>query len=475
MPEVPRFPKVIASWGDLAALAAISALPVVAVRPVSDPSPWLHLKVGAFLLAGHRFGGVDPWAPFAAHQYIPTQWLPSMFTAALYETWGLQSVAWVRGAAIVLLFVVLLLLARRVARASIALLVAALALCAAWPSLTERPQLMGFVLLVPVIGAWWQTGSDGRPRWWLVPLTWLAASIHGVWALGLVIGGLVVLGLFLDRAVPPRCVAQLSAVVLASGVAAALTPIGPRLLTTPMTTGGNARQFVEEWFASSARMPPVLAALIGLGIVFIVWIHQGRPIPWWKILLFLAAVGFVLSMRRTVAIGVFIVAPMLAESLESLSRSRRPETTDMSNPPRPREVFSWATAAVVALCLSVPLAQHRGDTPVGVPDKLEGSLRAMPEGTRIIGQGDITGWLLFAAPDVKPVFDLRIESYTPEHIRRYITTISAEPGWESFISQTRTTAALVPEDSALAGALQEQLHWRVVGTDAGYSLLESRR
>lgn len=76
---------------------------------------------------------------------------------------------------------------------------------------------------------------------------------------------------------------------------------------------------------------------------------------------------------------------------------------------------------------------------------------------------------------MKPVFDLRIESYTPEHTRRYITTINAEPGWESFVSQTRATAALLPEDSALAVALKEQLHWRIVGTDAGYSLLETRR
>lgn len=475
MPEVPRFPRVRPGWGTLAALAAISALPLVAVRPVSDPSPWLHLKVGAFLLDGRRFGAVDPWAPFASHQYIPTQWLPSMFTAALYQLWGLPSVAWVRGAAIVVLFVALLYIARRTARASIALPVAALALCAAWPSLTERPQLLGFVLLVPVVGAWWQTGSDARPRWWLVPLTWLAASIHGVWALGLVIGGLVVLGLFLDRVVPSRRVAQLSAVVLASAVAAALTPLGPRLVTTPITIGGNARQFVEEWFASSARMPPVLATLVGLALVFIVWIHQGHPIPWWKILLFLAAVGFALSMRRTVAIGIFLAAPMLAESLESLRRSRGPETADRSDPPRSWEMCSWATAAAVALCMSVPLAQARASTPVGVPGNLEGSLRAMPGGTRIIGQGDITGWLLFAAPDVKPVFDLRIESYTPEHTRRYITTINAEPGWESFVSQTRATAALLPEDSALAVALKEQLHWRIVGTDAGYSLLETRR
>jgi hypothetical protein len=76
--SLPGFVWTLTSAVGLAALA-------LTIRAISDPSPWLHLKVGQFLLDGHRFGTPDPFAPFAG-RYEPTQWLPSIATAALYDT-----------------------------------------------------------------------------------------------------------------------------------------------------------------------------------------------------------------------------------------------------------------------------------------------------------------------------------------------------------------------------------------------------
>src|SRR5674476_1346929 len=60
------------------AALVVSVSVLIGVRPVSDPSPWLHLKIGAFLLNGGRFGVPDPWAPFASRVYVPTEWLPAI-------------------------------------------------------------------------------------------------------------------------------------------------------------------------------------------------------------------------------------------------------------------------------------------------------------------------------------------------------------------------------------------------------------
>src|SRR5690349_6704641 len=66
------------SWPLPALLAAgLALLPLFALRPIADPSPWLHLRIGRFLLEGHRFALPDPWGPFATKVYVPTQWLPS--------------------------------------------------------------------------------------------------------------------------------------------------------------------------------------------------------------------------------------------------------------------------------------------------------------------------------------------------------------------------------------------------------------
>src|SRR6478672_4333719 len=188
---------------------ALAVLPVLVLRPVADPSPWLHLKVGAFLAEGGRFGLPDPWAPLATHTYVPTQWLPSVVTAELYPHLGTALIAWERAAGITVLALALLVWASTLARAWVAVAVTAAAVFAAWPSLTERPQLAGFVLLVPVLAAWWRTAQDHRPRWWLVPLTWLAACVHGIWATGAAVGGVMALSVIVSGRVERKAALRL--------------------------------------------------------------------------------------------------------------------------------------------------------------------------------------------------------------------------------------------------------------------------
>ena len=44
-------------------------------------------------------------------------------------------------------------------------------------------------------------------RWWLVPLAWLWAMVHGMWPVGIIIGLVALVGIALDRAVHRRVVA----------------------------------------------------------------------------------------------------------------------------------------------------------------------------------------------------------------------------------------------------------------------------
>ncbi len=61
--------------------------------------------------------------------------------------------------------------------------------------------------------------------------------------------------LVLQRLFTREARARLIAVLAASALAAGLTPLGPRLLLSPFEVGGNARQFVSEWMASSVAHP----------------------------------------------------------------------------------------------------------------------------------------------------------------------------------------------------------------------------
>lgn len=463
-------------WGPWIQAGLLAVLPVVTTRAVADPSPWLHLRVGAFLLDGGRFGLPDPWGPLAAHRYVPTQWLPSVVLAEGYDLFGLAAVVWSRGVAIVALVVALLWLTRAVSRPVVAVPVTAVTVTVAWGGLAERPQLAGFVLLALATGAWWRTGVDHRARWWLVPLTWLGACTHGVWVLGLVVGGLVVLGLALGRAVTGVQWLRLVGVLAASFLAAGVTPLGPRLLLTPFEVGSNGREFVTEWFPSSVRSPDVALALVMLALVYAAWaLLRERPAAW-QLLTFLAAIAFVLTMQRTVAVGAFLAAPLLAEQVERLLARRRAErghepVGPSGAPIERREPAAWAVGLVVACLVAIPLAGARADTVHAVPVALQQQVRALPPQTRVIADGDVTGWLLFEAPQAAPVFDLRIESYSGAHVKAYINATEAGPGWEDFVADGRATSALLPTQSPLALALVEQLNWSVVARGDGYQLL----
>ena len=455
----PWFPITVAT-------IVVSVTVVMGVRPVSDPSPWLHLKIGAFLLDGGRFGLPDPWAPFASKPYVPTEWLSAIIGQEIYQAFGLPGIAWMRCAGILGLLSALVWSARRSADSATAVLVALVALVGAHDGLTERPQLVGFVFLAVAVGAWWRTALDLKPRWWLVPMTWLWANFHGLWSVGIAVGLVVTTGLLLDRRLTRPAATRLLAVPMLSLAAAGLTPVGPRLLLSPLAVGKNASEFVGEWQSTSVHNPFALVTLAMLGLVMLSWVRLGRRPHWWQIGLLLTGVAATLAMSRTIAVGAVIAAPLLAHEIQ-LYRGRPVVATTRASR------SAWAALILVALVAAVPLSAARAQNPVAVPDRLRPQLSLIPSGTVVLAEGDIAGWLFWADPQVRPVLDPRIEIYSPAHVRAFVSAMAAAPGWRQFVDKTGARYALVLTGSPIATALVERAGWSQIGKDAGFVLLRA--
>jgi hypothetical protein len=448
------------------AVFAIATTVKFGIRPVSDPDAWWHLKAGAYVLSHWRFYGPDPWVPFSSRPFVLTQWLPEVVAQKGYELFGLPAVAWLRCAAMLALISALVWAARQAADAVPAIIAALAGLIGTGGSLSERPQLISFVLLAVTVGAWWKTAGDLRPRWWLAPMTFLWACSHGLWGVGVLIGLSVIAGLALDRRLDRRTTLRLLAVPALSVVAAALTPVGPRLLLTPFEVSSNAAQFVQEWQPTNVRELFAAVTLVMIALALLAWIRGTAARPWWQIALAGTAVVFTLAMGRTVAIGSIIAVPLLASSLQE-QRRRAPM------PMTRRGTSAWIGLVAAAAIVAVPIAGALAQRPGGWPEGLRPQLAAIPAKTVVLNDFAARGWLLWAEPQLTPVIDLRSEIYSMEYIRDYRRTEEVRAGWQTFLQRTKPKYALLRANAPLTVALREQLKWTTVGMDADYALLKA--
>jgi hypothetical protein len=447
-------------------LFAVAATVKLGIRAVNDPDAWWHLKAGAYLLSHWKFNEPDPWVPFSSRPFVLTQWLPEVVAQKAYSLFGLPAVAWLRYAAILALLSALVWAARQAADAVPAIIAAVAGLIGAWGSLTERPQLVSFVLLAIAVGAWWKTARDLRPRWWLVPMTFFWACCHGMWGVGVLTGLAVVAGLALDRRLDRRTGVRLLAVPALSVFAAALTPVGPRLLLTPIEVSSNAAQFVQEWQPTDARYVFATVTLGMIALALLPWIRGTEARPWWQIALAGTAVVCTLAMFRTIAVGSIIAAPLLASALQE---QRRHAPTPLSR----RGTLMWVGLVTAAAIVAGPIAGAVAQKPSGWPEGLRPQLAAIPARTVVLNEYGFGGWLLWAEPQLTPVIDLRSEIYSIQYIRDYRRTEQVLAGWQDFIHRTRPKYALLYADAPLTVALKEELRWKTVGKDADYVLLKA--
>lgn len=431
-------------------------------RPIGDPDTWWHLRLGDDIWRTWNFTDPAPWTRFATQHWVTTQWLPEVVASRFEHQFGLPGVAWLTSAGFVLLTAVLYVVCRReadVLAAAVATLVAFLGMSA---TLTPRPQLASFILLLIVTSAWLQTAKDLRPRWWLIPISWLWASSHGMWFSGIVVGLVVVVGLILDRRIRGAIALRLMAIPVASLLVAAVTPAGPGLLLSPFAVGGIT-QYITEWATPSIHDLSPAATAVMIAIVALTW-ARGSQASWTHLILLLVATGWALLSARTVTLGAAMTAPLLAAALQSLLPEHPPAVGR-------RELAALGAGVVASLVVVAILLPGSTGTPANVPNALNATLDRLPPHTVIFNDFLLGGWLLWRHPNLEPVLDGRAEAFPKSQFEGYIKTSQAGAGWQDFLEKTSATFALVKEGSPLATALDERLHWRSLGRDDGYVLL----
>jgi len=434
-----------------------------ATGPVRDPDAFWHIAAGEHLQRTWDFVLADPFGAASEKVWILNQWLPELLMHWAHTAAGLPGVAWLLSVAALLVALCVWRACRREASPLVTALVVVATFVALSGSLSPRPQAVTFALTAVTTGAWLRTRDDGRPRWWLVPMTWVWAMSHGMWFVGPLVGLVVVGGLVLERRVTLRSAGRLALVPVLSMVAAVVTPVGPRLLTSPFQVS-EVTAYISEWQRPASTDPALWAAL---ALVLVVFVDQVRHVDrrrWSTLLLTALALALCVAYARTVGLGAVIAAPLAANVIQSWTRQpvRAPER---------REHIATGTMSGVALGLAAVLAVMVARAPALGPNALDDALDRLPLGTVVCNDQVDGGWLMLRHPGIRPTMDTRVELYSVDHIRAYHAFMGAEPGWQGYVSGTRCTAALLATRTPVVKALTAEPGWRPVASGNDYVLL----
>ena len=457
-----RFARTRVVLAGLVVVGVLVSLFANVARTLTNTDTYFHLRFGQEFLDGWSLAHPGSVSTFATRDWVPTQWLSEIVMARTEQWYGLAGVAWLSGFLEIALFLTLYVVCRDRAEPLVAAAVTATALFAMQNGLSMRPQVVSYLLVAVVVGAWLRTRRDGRVRWWLIPLVWVWAMLHGMWPVALVIGGVAVVGLALDRA-PRGLVMRAAAVPVASAVVAAFTPVGPRLYTEVAAVGSRSAYFAEwgspDWTSGYAA---AVGALFGLTVIAM-W--RRRHNDWTEILLVALAAAFAIYSQRTVPVAAAMFAPLAAAPLQDLLGRRTPVVRGER-----LVVAAGAAVALVALAVAVP---HTSADPPHQAAWMDPALRALPPGTKVLDDWNQGGYLMWRHPQLDLMMHGYGDTFTTDELRRNVALIMVDPGWDASLRESGARIALLRPWSRLGNQLTAREGWQVVHQSADLELLRA--
>lgn len=441
-------------------LAAVALVLASIVRiqhvPAAVADTWFHLRFGEEFLSGTwslrhpgHLGTHD------SADWVPTQWLPQVAMAWLDDHVGIGGVVFAGGFVQLLITVLVYVSCRRAGAPLPAAMATAVAMMAASPGLSARPQLLSYLLVVAVAYAWLATARDGRPRWWVVALAWAWPMLHGMWPIGISISVVGVLGIALQGEVRGRPLLRLAAIPVLSVVVAVLNPLGPAVLRSLFDVGSRASYF-SEWGPADFTEPAAALLAVMIALVLLSGLRSA-PVPWVHVLLALLALAWALYSVRTTPVAALILAPLLAAAIQRVV----PDGGPLSRP----ELAALLVILVVATtALAVVSARRASEDVVG--DWVDSRLDALPAGATVLNDWPSGAYLLDRHPDLHLVMHGYGDVFTDAELERNADLVRLAPGWDDLVADLAPDAALLDPDSSLGYAVEHQLGWtRVEGDD----------
>ncbi len=413
----------------------------IGLRPLGDNSLFIHLRTGIDMVRTGHVPRVDPYSFTAGGQpWVVQSWLASLTYGIAERLGGLPLVRIEQG----LLYGVLAWLMARLARTGSArhtALAGAVSIGMGIAFWSPRPLafgLVGLALTIVIV-------EERRPWWLLVPVVWCWVNSHGSFVLGLGWLVLVAAGERLDDRRRPAVLPWIGGFAVGL-VAAAVNPLGPRLLAFPASvlTKREAFAHVVEWRSADFSTPAGMVTLVALGLLVIVVAR--RATAWRDVLPLVAFVVAGLAAQRNLPMAAVVAAPVLGRALAA----RRPS-------PGGRLPAHGLVLGALALLAAVFVAGAGRQNALDLEGYPVAAARLRPAGTRVLTTDTAAGYLILAEGRGAQVFiDDRVDLYPVAQTADYVRIQAGRGGALGLLDHYDVETVVWEDGTPLSRATRRQ-------------------
>lgn len=456
----------VSGWYAVLVLTAGTCV-TLSASALHDPDVYWHRVLGQRWLSGQWSLRPDPVSYSPGRHWFSSSWLTEATYAGLVGQFGYDGVVWLRFVLAAAFFAGLaVLLLRSGVRTPTAAVTHALVALPAFAVVQDRPQTVSLLFLLVLS---WQLDVAVRSRRLPHPVpvglfTWLWANLHGLWVLVPLIVVVLTVSLLVEGRIARRRLVTASSWCLGAALlAAAVTPVGPRLLLAPILVRSAAGSQIGEWQATQLWSPLAWGLAATLVIVVVGWARQAGATPRSEVLIVLAVSVLGLSAFRFAVPASVLLAPLAARRLEGCVPALRRSAVTV-----PRAV-PIALALVIGMVAAGKYAEQR---PVSAdfPQRIAAYLQRLDRPVRVMPAYNVSGFVReFGGDDVRVAIDGRTDRYGDDVIRRYNSAMRGERSWRRVVASYDPDYLVVDRAAPLASLLPAA-GWQQVGRDHGYVL-----
>ena len=465
-------------------LVLLYSLPMfLAVRSITDPDIWSHLRYGKWIVEHRAIPITDAFSSYGlGKRWIAYSWLFEVLVYGLYRSLGLLGlVLYTAALAMLITWALHGLLDRFQPDPAIACILTAAGILAMAPVLIHPrpwlPTIFFFIVEVTLVFMARQSG-DRWPLLFLPPIFVIWANVHIQFVYGFFVLGVAAVEPLIegdggrDRAIRQGRFWWMARLLVVCGLATLVNPYGVRIYLPvyDAITAIHPSLYLQEFQAPQFRsiFDWIMLAVI-LGGVFVLGRQKSiRPLP-----ALLLASGMVLSFRSARDVWFVVVAALIVLvghwSPDGRSVSR------LSGPWRVGVVAAVATVAVAGVSLKAGKDRLEAVVAQTFPAAAAAAIEQRSYSGPIYNHYDWGGYLMWRLPGVLVSMDGRAPLHGDARILRSVATWAGQEGWDSDPELLEAGIVIGQRKSALVSLLRHDARFELAYQDGLAAVFIPRR